>query len=119
MSVILQAKAYVPKVTGSMSFPGYGFAVLALSAVMLFSMDSFLGFGFISLLLFGRSLDWEVAYAPMLKRALGAAGKTMYIKDPDKDCVINTSGSSGSNRANDAGLHDTDSLLAELEKGNR
>lgn len=52
-------KQMPPKPTGSMSFPSYGAVVLALSFVMIFSMDSFLGFGFISLKLFGRSYDWE------------------------------------------------------------
>lgn len=37
---------YGPKKTGSMSFPKYGAIVLALAAIMLFSMDSFLGKGF-------------------------------------------------------------------------
>lgn len=63
-------KKYVPKKTGGMSFPTYGAAVLALAAIMLFSMDSFLGIGFLSLLLSGRSSDWESAYGPLHKKIL-------------------------------------------------
>ena len=63
-------KKYVPKKTGGMSFPTYGAVVLALAAVMLFSMDSFLGIGFLSLLLSGRSSDWESAYGPLHKKIL-------------------------------------------------
>lgn len=61
-------KKYEPKKTGGMSFPNYGAAVLALAAIMLFSMDSFLGVGFLSLLLSGRSSDWESAYGPLHKK---------------------------------------------------
>lgn len=64
-------KKLPPKVTGSMSFPGYGAFVLILSAIMLVTMDSFLGIGYLSLRLFGRSLDWEAAYGPLLKKLLG------------------------------------------------
>ena len=63
-------KSNGPKKTGSMSFPSYGAFVLVLSAFMLFSMDSFLGIGFTSLLLFGRSADWEAAYGPLHKKIL-------------------------------------------------
>ena len=38
-------KALGPKPTGSMSFPSYGALILTLAAVMLFTMDSFLGIG--------------------------------------------------------------------------
>ena len=62
-----------PKPTGSMSFPGYGAATLALAAVMLFLMDSFLGIGFLSLAIFGRSCDWGEAYYPLHKK-LGVNG---------------------------------------------
>merc|ERR1712070_1240398 len=58
---------YVPKKTGSMSFPSLGMGVLALSLVMLVTMDSFLGFGFLSLIIFGKRFDWEAAYAPLHK----------------------------------------------------
>jgi hypothetical protein len=57
-----------PKPTGSMSFPTYGGYILLLSFVMLFGMDSFLGIGFLSLKLFGVSLDWEAAYGPLHKK---------------------------------------------------
>jgi hypothetical protein len=59
---------YVPKKTGSMSFPSLGMGVLALSLVMLVTMDSFLGFGFLSLIIFGKRFDWEAAYAPLHKK---------------------------------------------------
>lgn len=59
-----------PKKTGGMSFPTYGAMVLTLAAIMLFSMDSFLGIGFLSLLLFGRTCDWEAAYGPLHMKIL-------------------------------------------------
>jgi hypothetical protein len=68
-----------PKKTGSMSFPSYGAFVLLLSAIMIFSMDSFLGIGFLSLKIFNRSLDWEAAYGPLHKKILkpdGVLGET-------------------------------------------
>jgi hypothetical protein len=61
-----------PKKTGSMSFPAHGAFVLALSAIMLFSMDSFLGIGFLSLKLFGRAADWQEAYGPLHKKILNS-----------------------------------------------
>eukprot|EP01041_Mallomonas_annulata_P011513 gene11513-24078_t len=63
------------KVTGSMSFPTYGAILLALSFVMLFAMDAFLGVGFISLTLFGRSADWDAAYGPLHKK-IGIVSET-------------------------------------------
>ena len=66
--------AYVPKVTGSMSFPGYGAMVLGMACVMIMLMDSFFGAGFFSLLLFGRSYDWDAAYGPLHRKILGHGG---------------------------------------------
>ena len=63
---------YVPKPTGSMSFPGLGAGALLLAVVMLFTMDSFLGIGFLSLMLFGRSYDWEAGYGALHRKILGA-----------------------------------------------
>lgn len=60
-------KPYVPKKTGSMSSPVYGAAMLALSFAMLFLMDSFLGAGYLSLALFGKSLDYDEAYRKTLE----------------------------------------------------
>ena len=66
---------YVAKITGSMSFPGYGILVLTLSIVMLYGMDNFLGIGYLSLLIFGKTSDWEAAYAPLHKKlGISAAG---------------------------------------------
>ena len=53
---------YEPKPTGSMSFPLAGLGVVLLSAVMLFTMDSFLGFGWVSLVACGARYDYEEAY---------------------------------------------------------
>jgi hypothetical protein len=61
-----------PKPTGSMSFPVYGAITLVLAAVMLFCLDSWLGFGFISLTLSGRSYDWLEAYVA-LHRKIGVS----------------------------------------------
>lgn len=63
-------KPYVPKATGSMSFPYLGALALGLATIMLFTMDSFLGIGYLSLLLFGRSYDWDAAYGGMHRRIL-------------------------------------------------
>lgn len=59
-----------PKPTGSMSFPGYGLFVLCISFVMLFLMDSFFGFGYLSLYLFNMSFDYEAAYRPLLNKVV-------------------------------------------------
>jgi hypothetical protein len=40
---------------------------------MLFTMDNFLGVGFLSLQLFGRSFDWEAGYGPLLKKLHGGS----------------------------------------------
>ena len=64
---------YVPKTTGSMSFPSYGACVLFLSFLMIFLMDSFLGIGYLSLLVFGRSYDWDAAYSALHRKILGSS----------------------------------------------
>jgi hypothetical protein len=71
-----------PKKTGGMSFPKYGAMVLTLAAIMLFSMDSFLGIGFLSLLLFGRSCDWEAAYGPLHMKILKGANAPVTRGSP-------------------------------------
>ena len=67
-------KPYTPRTTGSMSFPGYGMMVLVTAAIMLFTMDSFFGIGYISLLIFGRSFDWEAGYGPLHRKIHGSSG---------------------------------------------
>lgn len=59
------AKPYVPKVTGAMSNPYLGAGMIGLIIIMLFLMDSFLGIGYIALVLGGKSFDWEIAYNPL------------------------------------------------------
>ena len=66
------SKPYVPKKTGSMSSPYHGAFMMVLAVVMLFLMDSFMGIGFFSLVIFGRSLDWEAAYGPLHKKIASA-----------------------------------------------
>jgi len=61
-------KAYKPKPTGSMSFPTSGLMVLLLSAVMLLTMDNFLGFGYLGLLFGGKPFDYDEAYTPLLAK---------------------------------------------------
>jgi hypothetical protein len=56
--------------------------MLVLSAVMLYTMDSFLGVGYFSLAMFGISFDWEEAYGPLLKKVLGG-GKGVAAKPTD------------------------------------
>jgi hypothetical protein len=78
---------YVPKTTGSMSFPSYGACVLFLSFLMIFLMDSFLGIGYISLLVFGRSYDWDAAYSALHRKILGTndrnsnSSSSSYLED--------------------------------------
>lgn len=67
-------KEQTPKPTGSMSFPSYGALVLTLSIVMLFTMDNWLGIGYIALLLGGRHYDWEAAFGPLLSKVLRVPG---------------------------------------------
>jgi len=74
-----------------MSKPWHGMGVLVLSAIMLCTMDSFLGLGYLSLLFFGKKdsgsgssggssqnsgmLDWDSAYGPLHKKlGVSAAG---------------------------------------------
>lgn len=66
-----QIKSLPPQITGSMSFPSYGLIVLTFAAIMLFSMDGFLGVGFLSLRIFGRAYDWDAAYGPLMKTING------------------------------------------------
>jgi hypothetical protein len=117
-----------------MSFPSCGFYVLILAAIMLFSMDSFLGFGYLSLLLFQKSLDWEVAYAPMLKRALGEQQRREHTRESANteadggQGIASVAAEPGSGhsretgnrspqRENDFGNLEGDKLLGELERG--
>jgi len=84
-------KEQTPKPTGSMSFPSYGAWVLALSIVMLFTMDNWLGIGYIALLLGGRHYDWEAAFGPLLSKILRVPGSS--------------SSSSGSGSGGSGGAH--------------
>ena len=60
-----KAKPYVPRATGSMSNPYMGAGMLVLTCVMLFLMDSWLGFGFFALAVCGQNYDWDAAYKPL------------------------------------------------------
>jgi len=57
-----------PKPTGPMSFPMDGFLTVIAALVMLVTMDSFYGIGYLSLRLFGLDLSWERAYNPILEK---------------------------------------------------
>eukprot|EP01035_Chromulina_nebulosa_P020263 gene20263-26307_t len=57
-----------PRATGIMSYPSYGLLVLFISIVMLVTLDGFLGIGYLSLALFGRSFDWDEAFIPLLNK---------------------------------------------------
>jgi len=61
-------KQSVPKPTGSMSFPISGVVVLMTALVMLVTMDSFFGIGYISLIIFGKKYDYEKAYNPLIDK---------------------------------------------------
>ena len=80
-----------PKKTGAMSFPSYGAIMLLLSAIMIFTMDSWFGFGVLSLKLFNRSYDWDAAYLPLLKKIL--AKPSNNISKQELDDIINTTSS--------------------------
>lgn len=62
------SKPYKPRPTGSMSSPFYGGCMLALIVILLFSMDSFFGIGWVTLILAGQSFDWDAAYAPYIRK---------------------------------------------------
>lgn len=62
------AKPYKPKPTGAMSNPSYGAGMLVLIVIMLFTMDSWLGIGWLSLVLGGTNYDWDVAYGPYVRK---------------------------------------------------
>jgi len=62
------SKPYQPRATGSMSSPFYGGCMLALIVILLFSMDSFFGIGWLTLFLAGQSFDWDAAYAPYIRK---------------------------------------------------
>ena len=78
---------YVPKASGSMSFPTYGLFVLALSAVMMFGMDNFLGLGFLSLSLFGRRVRSSYSLSLIY---LSFSHTYMYIKPLPPDPPTHT-----------------------------
>lgn len=96
-------KPYVPKATGSMSFPNLGAFALGLAIVMLFSMDSWLGFGYLSLLLFGRGYDWEAGYAGLHRKIM--AEEAGHREPPVVHRVPSAGGVEG------AGDQEADSLL--------
>jgi len=56
------------RATGLMSYPSYGLLVLFISIIMLITLDGFLGIGYLSLVLFGRSYDWDEAFIPLLNK---------------------------------------------------
>ncbi len=94
-------KDQTPKPTGSMSFPIYGLWTIILATIMLFSMDNFLGVGYLSLHMFGRSFDWEGAYGPLLLKILG------------KDSRGN---SSGTGHNNNHGNNSGDTTRSEIDE---
>eukprot|EP01038_Epipyxis_sp_PR26KG_P007906 gene7906-10731_t len=94
-------KKYTPKSTGSMSSPYHGAIVLLVATIMLFTMDSFFGLGFLSLSLFGRSLDWEEAYRSLHNKILNnKSNNPINTISPIQAVPIHES-------------KDTDALLAE------
>eukprot|EP00597_Dinobryon_sp_UTEXLB2267_P008814 CAMPEP_0170084900 /NCGR_PEP_ID=MMETSP0019_2-20121128/19944_1 /TAXON_ID=98059 /ORGANISM="Dinobryon sp., Strain UTEXLB2267" /LENGTH=942 /DNA_ID=CAMNT_0010301145 /DNA_START=80 /DNA_END=2908 /DNA_ORIENTATION=+ len=87
-STATSGKPYVPKVTGSMSSPYHGALLLVLSFVMLFSMDSFLGVGFFSLVVCGRSYDWEAAYGPLHKKIGNTRNQQQQNEGSQRDAEV-------------------------------
>lgn len=58
-----------PKAPDSMSFSNWGIGILTLAFVMLVTMDSFFGIGWLSLKLAGRSFDYMEAYGVLLSKS--------------------------------------------------
>ena len=120
------ASSSPPRRTGSMSYPVYGAVLLALAAIMCFSMDNWLGVGYFSLVLFGRSYDWEAAYGPLLKKIFRSSGGGNTAGGSSSAVVASNSvgsnrdsSSGGVERSNDSGKRDTDSLLDSTSGANR
>jgi hypothetical protein len=123
-------KKQTPKVTGAMSYPSYGGYVLLISAIMLVTMDSFFGIGYLSLLIFGKSLDWDVAYAPFLRKinrnreaaeaAAGGAGSgsssssSSSGSSPPPNLIASASSSSSSAAAHSPTNRDRESAVPLL-----
>ena len=89
-----------PQATGSMSFPIYGLYVLLLITTMLFTMDSWLGVGYISLLICGRKYDYDAAYLPLINKILG--GTRNRSDAAPGNTSANTTGSSKSRHGDDS-----------------
>lgn len=90
------AKDTSPLRTGSMGNPFYGMIVLVFSCIMIFLMDSFFGIGVLSLFVFGRSLDWEEAYLPLLKK-LGIVVAAPSIQEVEEQPGDSDDGADGPN----------------------
>jgi hypothetical protein len=97
------AKPYKPKPTGSMSNPGLGLFVVVLTAIMLFLMDNWMGFGYLSMALFGVGYSWEEAYPPLLKKIERALEKEKdrSTAAKEKDSNANLEGGSRNTGAGD------------------
>lgn len=67
------------KPTGSMSDPTLGALMIVLASILLFTMDSFLGFGAFSLAIFGKHMNWEEAYGPLLRKLNGKASDSAPV----------------------------------------
>lgn len=106
---------YVPKTTGSMSFPSYGACVLFLSFLMIFLMDSFLGIGYISLLIFGRSYDWDAAYSALHRKILGSSGSSSSDRNSSSSSSYLEDGNVSSSSGNSSSINVGNSKEEELE----
>jgi hypothetical protein len=106
-------KKGAPKATGIMSKPELGAMVLFLSLFMLITLDGFLGIGYISLLLFGRSFDWESAFEPIHKK-LGIGRHTVL---PSENNNPSSSSSSAEQEREKLLPSSTTNTLGTLELG--
>jgi len=106
---------YVPKTTGSMSFPSYGACVLFLSFLMIFLMDSFLGIGYISLLVFGRSYDWDAAYSALHRKILGSNSSNSDRNSSSSSSYLEDGNASSSSNGNSSSSNVGNSKEEELE----
>jgi hypothetical protein len=87
-----------PLATGSMGNPFYGFIVLFFSFIMIFTMDNFFGSGVLSLSVFGRSLDWESAYIPLLNKIGISGSRTEGLNSDQVEANIGINDVEGSNK---------------------
>ena len=67
----------------TMGHPLHGLGLLFFSVIMIYFMDNFFGVGALSLAFFGRYLDWNAAYIPLLNKIGVIRSEQVYTADTD------------------------------------